>query len=300
MKKLILLFLLALLPLSLSAQTEDWDRALDQYESITIKCIRLKQELSGGGSVSSVELRRLAGELNGLKTSLHGASGRMTAAQRARLSEIRKMYAEGVPRSTAGVQLKSMKAPVYLFADPPAGDIKYHSDIIAAVKPVREFKPSGRPFAIVSAGLIPDLSFGVMAGKAWQCWGLYASARSNYVSSRHSFDCLSDGRIYDGSIIWTSGKSKVSRLNLSAGALWCPTVWGSVYMGCGYGRRLLLWQDSGGEWAEVSNRSSAGVMLDAGILLHYDNLVFSFGTSVVPGTSDYLYADLSVGIGWKF
>ena len=41
-------------------------------------------------------------------------------------------------------------------------------------------------------------------------------------------------------------------------------------------------------------------MLDAGILLHYDNLVFSFGTSVVPDTSDYLYADLSVGIGWKF
>lgn len=298
MKKLALFFLLALLPLSLSAQTEEWDRALDQYESITLECIRLKQELAGGGNVSVAELRTLAGELNDLKARLHGASGQMTAVQRKRLALIRKMYAEGVPVSTVQGGIPRITAFSCLSPHPPAGVSAFHQDIKPATLPVRKVKPSGRPFVLLTAGIINDVSYGMMAGETWQRWGFYASARSNLVSSGHAYECTSDGSVPDGSIIWTSGKSKVSRLNLAAGVLWNPLDWASFYVGGGYGTRRILWQDSDGEWVEVSDASRAGLVLDAGILLRYDKLVFSIGSSVLPAANPY--ADLSVGVGYVF
>lgn len=305
----VLLFLLAFFPLGLAAQTEEWDSALGRYESITIECIRLKQELAAGGNVSASELQKLVGELNGLKTQLQGASGKMTAAQRARLSEIRKMYAEGVPRSTVPVKIKSVKASPGLFPAPPACPVVRGTRLASPLFRSPSARMSGtvnddtrprRYFAMLSAGIAPDLSYGLGAGILWKRWGVYVSARSNFVSPEHAFECMSDGSVADGSIIWTTGESRVSRLNLTAAALWHPTAWGSLYLGCGYGRRMLLWQDSGGEWAAVSDCSKAGIALDAGLILHYDRILFSLGASVIPGGSGIPRADLSAGLGWMF
>lgn len=309
MKLRVLSILLFFLPLSLAGQTGEWDAALDRYESITVECVRMKNELAGGGDVSLAGLRRLAVELDGLKGQLQKSSGKMTAAQRFRLAQIRRMYAEGTSRSTAAVKILPVEAPFSLFPDPPAvrtahgpGLARPHIRNFLAAESVngRAAAQACRYFAMLSAGIVPDLSCGAMAGRLWSRWGFYASARSNFISPHHAFECHSDGSVPDGSIIWTSGKSKVSRLNLTAGALWHPAAWGTLYFGGGYGRRMLLWQDSGGEWAAVSDCSNSGIALDAGIMIHYGRMLFSTGASAIPSTSGKLYADISLGLGWLF
>jgi hypothetical protein len=296
-----LLFLI-LFPLGLSAQPGDMDAALDRYEAITAECIRVKQSVASGEEVPRAELTGLAAQLNELKARLQGASGLLTAAQRRRVAEIRKMYSDGVVRSTAPVFIPVV-SPVPttvlscpLLPDGLAGECSSYSgtDVRKPPLPVDYL-------LFAEAGLVPDLSAGIRVGALFGNWGVYMAGRGNFVSPRHSYECLSDGRVSDGSIIWTSGASKVSRLNLTAGALWHPLAWGTLYGGCGYGRRLLLWQDSIGEWAAVSDRSASGPAVEAGIILHYDRLAFSSGVSVIPPSGGkIIYADMTAGIGWQF
>ncbi len=300
MKNGCVLFLLMLLPLGLFAQSGDYDDALDRYESITAECIRVKQSVASGEKVPRAELARLAGQLNGLKTQLQGVSGQLTAAQRQRVADIRQMYSDGIVRSTAPILIPSIPtSPAPLLACPALPDNLAGGCAVASNPTRRKLRPD--VLLLAEAGLVPDFSAGIRACALYGRWGAYVAGRSYFSPSRYGYECLSDGTVPGGGKIWTSGISRVSRLNLSAGALWHPVGWGSLYGGCGYGRRRLLWQDSAGDWAMVSDRSCAGLSLEAGVIIHYNKLIFSIGGASVPSFSDKsFYADMTLGVGWQF
>ena len=300
MKNGCVLFLLMLLPLGLFAQSGDYDAALDRYESITAECIRVKQSVASGEKVPRAELARLAGQLNGLKTQLQGVSGQLTAAQRQRVADIRQMYSDGIVRSTAPILIPAIPAsPAPLLACPALSSNLAGGCVVASVSTGKNPRPD--ILLLAEAGLVPDFSAGIRACALYGRWGAYVAGRSNFSPSRYGYECLSDGTVPGGGKIWTSGISRVSRLNLSAGALWHPVGWGSLYGGCGYGRRRLLWQDSAGDWAMVSDRSCSGLSFDAGAIFNYNKLVFSAGASVIPPSSGgVIYVDMTVGVGWHF
>ena len=150
-------------------------------------------------------------------------------------------------------------------------------------------------FILATAGIVPDLSYGAMAGALAGRWGGYVKFRSNYSFKTKDYDCNSKGET-SGGIIWTNGKSTFSRLTASVGAAFSATPWLTAYAGAGYGIADLLWQDHSGKWACVTDASYTGVSLDLGAVIHLGNLALNVGVN----NTGLRYFDLELGIGVLF
>ena len=96
-------------------------------------------------------------------------------------------------------------------------------------------------------------------------FGGYISARSNFSAGDFAYECLSDGTCEFGRF-WASGNSRSHRLSLAAGPVYAINKHFSAYAGLGYGQQSVLWEDSDGNWARVSDLSARGLLLDAGVL----------------------------------
>ena len=156
----------------------------------------------------------------------------------------------------------------------------------------KEWKPLG--LSILATVSVPDPSAGAMA--LWcRKFGGYVRFQSNFNSPAYSYDCCSDGTTAAG-YIWTGGESRVSKLSITAGGAVQCNSWLYVCAGAGYGRRLLLWQDSAGGWARVSDTSLSGLAADAGVLLRFGRFAVYAGIS----TTAFRCLDTSVGLGLNF
>ncbi len=74
----------------------DWDAVLDRYEHISEQCLELRAKVVSGAAVADRSLAGLLQELSQLKSTLQGASGKMSPAQRKRFARIRDEYARTV------------------------------------------------------------------------------------------------------------------------------------------------------------------------------------------------------------
>ena len=92
-----------------SGQT-DWDTVLDRYERISRQCLELRAKVVSGETVADRSLAGLLQELSQLKSTLQGASGKMSPAQRKRFSRIRDEYAKAIGGNPP--QQKSKTEPV--------------------------------------------------------------------------------------------------------------------------------------------------------------------------------------------
>ena len=151
-------------------------------------------------------------------------------------------------------------------------------------------------FAIIQAGIAPELTGGLMLGAGGPSWGGYAGLRSNFrTPCGTDYDCKSDGSTDYGQI-WTSGRRRSSRLSI-AGGLWYQALkTAKIYAGAGYGRRTVCWEDWHGEWARVTDYSGSGLILDAGLILSYRRLSLSVGGEVI----DFGKWGLQLGAGISF
>lgn len=150
-------------------------------------------------------------------------------------------------------------------------------------------------FVLAQAGVLPDLSVGLMAGLDGAKYGGYLSARSNFRSPDSAYDCRSDGTTDYGQI-WTNGRRSVGRFALTGGA-WCQlSGWMKLYAGAGYGSRLVCWQDTRSTWARVTDYSATGLTTELGVIFQPGRLALSLGGEAIA----FRQFALTLGAGFCF
>ena len=315
-----------------SAAQDRWDGILDQYESICDRCIAIRQRIALGASVPDSSVTALLQELASLRKTLQDASGVMTAAQRARFQAIQKQYAAAsggaetvparqpraersqpksppaqappqavpieeirVPRTSPG--LPAISIPLNAAASPrtstePALKLAEPGSMISGTESIPATKWSAD--LLLQYGHGAASSYGLMAAAGYgPHWGVWASGRSNFTATGHSYDCRSDGQT-DGGRFWGNGQDRYGVVSISGGPLWRPLPWLGIYAGAGYSKEELDWQDAEGRWARVTDYSVAGLCWDAGLLLRWKRL------SLAAGCSWNAFATLTIGAGVHF
>lgn len=201
-------------------------------------------------------------------------------------------YGLGTPLESASVYELVLGTP------PPAeASVVVRDSIIYLPSPPEIIKNERKPIGIslLADISLPDSAFGAMALLCGKNFGGYLKFRSNFKSSGYSYDCNADGTTESG-YIWTSGRSRISKLSLSAGgAIRCGERL-LACMGAGYGRRLLLWEDSTGEWARVEGSSRSGPVTEVGALMRLGRFAVYTGVSTIG----FRYLDAEIGVGLNF
>lgn len=276
----------------LSAQRMRWDAALDQYERICDECIDLRDRLAAGESVSTNALAELLSRLKDLRFSLQQAQGDMSPAQRERFNRIRDRYlAPTDPRRTPLTPLATLPfhpvapavAPVQtLLRRPP--------------EPVRATQPSSPRFNFGCTAFVslPEAFPGLMVLVRRKEIGGYLKGTASF-SPQADYDARSDGTV-GSALLWTTGREKYTQFSLSGGLIYAPGPRISFYAGAGYGKQDIRWEDASGKWARITDLSSQGMTVDAGILLTFGHLILQGGAVL----REQGRIKVETGIGWLF
>ncbi len=147
-----------------------------------------------------------------------------------------------------------------------------------------------RTFVSGQVAVYPHLSYGVMAGMVRK-WGWYAKARTDFQFPGYSYTHTSSVDDF-----WGTGASKVSRLNVTAGAMVRAVNGIYPYLGLGYGRYGLFLQDYAGDWAKVNDYCAEGLSLDAGVVMTFGKISVSAGVS----NTNFKYTEAEIGLGIMF
>jgi len=286
-----------------------WDSALDEYASICDKCLTLKDRIRDGEDVLPGELEGLLTQLQSLRGTLSAASGEMTSDQRSRYLYIRRRYSGGLrsrksislaevvrPEPEAGAEEGSpAERPSCLAEAGKVGNLPAGDFVVKGIGEVQGDYPKVSVLAL--AGVYPMTSYGGMVQLTWRKVGGYVSLRSSFGGSQdEAYECKSDGTTGDG-YIWASGETSLSRLSVTAGAVWNASNWVHPFVGVGYGQRGLWWEDTEGEWTKVGDKSLSGLSAEVGMVLSYKMICLAVGCTALPMDS---YADVFVGIGVRF
>lgn len=199
----------------------------------------------------------------------------------------------GCPIESATVYELTLHVPAR-----PAETVIVKDSIIYVPTPVEPAKVAKRePFGIgvMILGSFPDPSAGAVVAWNGKKFGAYAKFTGNFVASAHSYSCESDSSTGDG-FVWTTGKSRISRLSVTAGGMFKCLDWMSVGAGAGYGKRILTWEDSKGDWAMVRGSSVQGVAADLGVFLRFGRFTSYLGATTI--SFDRVCPEL--GIGYVF
>jgi hypothetical protein len=272
---------------------DKWDQALDRYERICEESLRLRALVVKGQTVPSHELTALITELTTLRNELRSAEGRMTRAQRDRFRQIRNLYSAEVPvQRTLQLAIPaviSIPNPFLLRVPPSALNVR---------KPLRwtQLPKPATQFGITVFCGLPEGSLGLMASLLKGSWGGYLKASSTLSNPAVNGLCNSDGTAPSGGYVWTSGAARLSRLSVSAGALWQAFPYAQIYAGAGYGIRRQLWEEASGEWLEVKDLSAHSLAVEAGVQVTLGHFLLLAGASTIGFRN--ISADL--GLGWRF
>lgn len=155
-------------------------------------------------------------------------------------------------------------------------------------------KKRGGFLLAANIGVYPELSYGGMIGWAGR-FGFYAKFRSNFVSVLPAYECLSDGTTSNG-YMWTTGNEVRQRMVVTGGALFGAARWLYFYVGGGYGKYLVAWEDNIGDYAKVTDLSFSGFSLDAGILLKMGAFTITLGAN----STSFKHTDFEAGLGFMF
>jgi hypothetical protein len=272
-----------------------YDIALDKYQQICDRVIDLNDKALAGNEIPDNEIKSLMSQLSELRGTLSAATGSMTAEQQARFRFIRDRFASG-KKGREFIYLSRINQSIREFARTLSfGSLYCPKTVKDGQLCYKSYRPNHGFGILASVGVLPSFSYGLTGLVSWRRFGIYANVRDNFNSLSTSYDCNCDGTTSNG-YIWTSGRSKTSRLNVSTGAIWNATSWLHPFIGVGYGSKQLAWEDSSGEWAKVTDRSYSGVSIDYGLLFSFRRLLFSVGGSSITTK----YSDLVLGVGIMF
>jgi hypothetical protein len=291
----ILFVLMAYASARAQGSVDPYDIALNKYQQICDKVVGLNDKALSGNKIPENEIKSLMNQLSELRGTLSAATGAMTEEQQVRFRFIRDRFSVG-KKGQEFIYLSNVKQPIREHARTLSLDSLYCSSSkfhrFICKKP---YFPNHDYGILASVGVVPSFSYGLTGIVLWRKFGIYANVRSSLTSLSTSYDCMCDGTTSNG-YIWTSGRSKTSRLNVSTGAIWNAISWLHPFIGVGYGSKQLAWEDSSGEWAKVTDKSYSGLSIDYGVLFSYKRLLFSIGGSSISTK----YSDLVFGVGIKF
>ena len=165
-----------------------------------------------------------------------------------------------------------------------------------------------RAVSLLQGGLSPEFITGIMAGYNIRQAGFYASYKSNFTSVSSDRDILSS--ISPAEL---SGNSKVSLSMITGGLLYSlatdfPPEYPKhgrtntlLYAGAGYGQRTVFWQDKSDNWAKVTDRTSNGIAVEAGVIYSFLNTsARNLSLSAGVHTINFKTVGFTLGIGVNF
>ncbi len=199
-------------------------------------------------------------------------------------------YEFGCPIESAAVYEMRLHVPLQ-----PKNTVIVKDSIVYVPTPVNVETPRVRKrigVGVLAVGSVPDPSGGFMVFWNPKRFGAYLKATGNLKSSDSSYICHEDGTT-DIGYIWTNGESHVSKMTVSGGGLFRCLDWLIVSAGAGYSQRTLLWKDSKGNFAKVSEASAKGIATDLGAVLHFGRFTAYTGVSSIA--FKHLYPELGVG-----
>lgn len=276
------------------------DKALDRYEVVCNRLIELRDALRRGETISSGEVSALSAEVRTIRSNLQKSPEGLTPEQTKRFNRIRRRYSYGYELEELPVaKAVQVYSPVVYNADD-------HLVELERINSSRQYSfdkwsyDDGKTgvYVLAQVSPVPDMSFGVSAGYLKRRTGAYLSFISNFKSQSASLDVLSNGTSSTGPV-WLSGRQEKSKTAFAAGGIFRLSYNTSLMAGAGYGTRKLFWEDSGGKWMRVTDRSYSGIAAEAGFLFTL-GLKESFCISAKAGTIAFKYLDLTIGIGYRF
>lgn len=165
-----------------------------------------------------------------------------------------------------------------------------------------------RAVILLQGGLSPEFITGIMAGYNLRKAGAYASYKSNFTSVSSDRDILSSISTSE-----LSGNSKVSLSMITGGLLYSlatdyPPEYPKngrintmLYAGAGYGHRTVYWQDKSDNWAKVTDRTSNGIAVEAGVIYSFLNTsARNLSLSAGVHTINFKTVGFALGIGVNF
>ena len=276
------IFLLSAFPVCAQERNADnLGDKLEQYESLCRTCLNLKQRIASGENVSRNEAKMHIDDFVAMNKELQSVEADMTVVQRLRFSAISSWFSTGVEPQETDTALPQLSCN--LAGNSLVATTGSHA-AIAEVPSMQAGLPAHR---------YVEPRRNLIAGYQYGRWGGYAGFRSNYVSAKTSYSCLSDGSLPDWGSMWSTGRSRKSNLSITAGCLIGLGARFSMYVGTGYGWRTLAWEDVDGEWAEISDWSHRGVAFETGAIFIWKRLAVSAGISTVS----FRTCSLNVGVG---
>ena len=141
-------------------------------------------------------------------------------------------------------------------------------------------------------------SYGLMLGVCKRN-GFYVRAKTDLnFGLNPTLTCDSEGKV-NGTMAWFPGESQKSRWALTGGYLRKLADPLYLYLGGGYGSRVLAWKmyaDGDYEWARVTDSSFTGYEAELGLVYRPGVIAFSAGVQ----TNQFKYYEANVGIGVMF
>ena len=161
------------------------------------------------------------------------------------------------------------------------------------VEPQRLPKEKGSLLLGVNVGFMPTVNFGATVAYAKKV-GVYAKFSGNFKSANPAYECTSDGKIVGGGYIWTNGETLKSTMNFTAGAMFRVARPLYIMAGLGYGSTQLLWGDTDGNWATVTDCSYKGLAVNAGLQFKFAKFGIYAGTTITA----FKEAGFDLGLGF--
>jgi len=144
-----------------------------------------------------------------------------------------------------------------------------------------------------------QLAYGLMLGIGKKNGG-YIRAKTDFNFGLNPTYSCNDAGVIDGVQSWFTGESKKSRLAFTAGYLRQIIDPLYIYVGGGWGTRILAWQmyvdENTYEWARVSSNSFSGFEAELGAIFRLGSFALSAGVQ----TNQFKYVEANVGIGVMF
>lgn len=284
-----------------SAQQQVWDAALDWYGNICAKCTDWRDRIGRGESVPKDSLKLMMGKLDAVKRDLKSAWYEMTPSQRRRYEAIRDCFVTGrwpVDAISSDEASPVLPYTCHLCRVPKEKLMLSLPSSFPSFKPKNSVRIS--PLIGLVAGVYPDFSLGAVLGLSiGSRLAVFALGRSNFHLIKTSYDCLSDGTSGE-SVFWGDGTKGVCRHQLTLDFAYSLSSVVRIYAGAGYGARMLCWRDFEGSWARVTDRSTQGLAVNAGVIISpfsISGASFFVGGSLIPNGR---YLDLESGLCWWF
>lgn len=275
-------------------QRADWDAARTYCDWATVYLMSLPAQESelrdrvaslrrrlGAGRTDAVRMRNVETEVAGIRAALGlvdraSRTGQPQAPRNVAVDSVLQASRpdwmpvpaltrlSGLSRNTLPVPQKTLTVP----------DVRPVTEPL----PAAASHPKWSVLAVAEIGRIP--AWGVLLAYSPGRFGGYVSARSNFVACQADYACRNDGTT-DFGFIWATGRTRGSRLSLSCGGVVRLADFLRLHAGAGFGHMSVLWEDSSGRWARVSDRSSQGVLLESGLLFEFDHFTAGLGVSSI-------------------